>query len=66
MTFLVFLGESSLLEGVGVVSACPKVLKAFNADIFEVNPLIIIPAVPFPTYQVLTFARTKSTTKFEY
>ena len=42
MILLVFLGGSSLLEGVGVVSACPKVLKDFKNDVFEIDPLIVI------------------------
>jgi len=63
---LMFLGESSLLEGVGVVSTCPKVLNDFKADVFEVDPLIFITAVPFPTYQVLAFVSMRRGTKFEY
>jgi len=66
MTLLVFLGGSSLLEGVGIVSACPKVLNDFKTDVFEVDPLIVITSVPFPTYQVLAFASTRSGTEFEY
>jgi len=66
VTFLVFLGRSSLLEGVGIVSTCPKVLNDFKADVFEVDPFIVITSVPFPTYQVLAFASTRSGTKFEY
>ena len=52
MTLLVFLGGSSLLEGAGIVSACPKVLNDFKADIFEVDPFIVITSIPLPTYQV--------------
>jgi len=66
VTLLVFLGGSSLLAGVGVVPACPKVLYDFKTDVFEVDPLIVITSVPFPTYQVLAFASTRSGTKFEY
>jgi len=66
VTLLVFLGGSLLLEGVGIVSACPKVLNGFKADVFEVDPLIVVTSVPFPTYQVLAFAGTRSSTKFEY
>jgi len=62
----VFLGGSSLLEGVGVVSACPKVLHDLKTDVFEVDPFIVITSVPFPTYQALAFASTRSGTKFEY
>jgi len=47
---LVFLRGSSLLEVVGVVSACPKVLKDFKNDVFEVDPLIVITSIPFPKY----------------
>jgi len=61
----VFLRGSSFLEGVGVVSACPKVLHDFKADVFEVDPFIVITCVPFPTYQVLAFASTRSGTKFK-
>jgi len=50
MTLLVFLEGSSLLEGVGIVSTCPKVLNDFKADVFEVDPLIGITSVSFPTY----------------
>jgi len=66
VTLLVFLGGSSLLEGVGVVSACPKVLNDFKGDVFEVDPFIVITSIPFPTYKVLAFASTRSGTKFEY
>jgi len=66
MTLLMILGGSSLLEGVGVVSACPKVLNDFKANVFEVDPLIVITSVPFPKYQVLGFACTRSGRKFEY
>jgi len=66
VTLLVFLGGSSLLEGVGIISACPKVLNDFKADVYEVDTLIVITSIPFPTYQVLAFAGTRSGTKFEY
>jgi len=49
VTLLVFLAGSSLLEGVGIVSACPRVLNDFKADVFEVDPLIVITSVTFPT-----------------
>jgi len=62
---LVFLVGFSLLEGVGIVSTCPKVLNYFQTDIFEVDQLIVITSVPFPTYQVLALASTRSGTKFE-
>jgi len=55
-----------LLAGVGVVPACPKVLYNLKTDVFEVDLLIVITSVPFPTYQVLPFASTRSGTKFEY
>ena len=55
-----------MLEGVGVVSACPIVLNDFKPDVFEVDPLIVITSVTFPSYQVLAFAGTRSSTKFEY
>jgi len=60
-----FLGGSSFLEGVGIVSACTKVLNDFKADAFEVDPLIIITSITFPSYQVLAFAGTRRSTKFE-
>jgi len=66
VSLLVFLGGSSFLKGVGVVSACTKVLHDFKADVFEVDPLIVITSVPFPMYQVLALASTRSGTKFEY
>jgi len=66
VTLLVFLGRSSLLKGVGVVTACPKVLNDFKTDVFEVDPLIIITFITFPLYQVLAFAGTRSSTKLEY
>jgi len=43
----VFLGESSLLEGIGIVSAYPKVFNDFKTDIFEVDPFIVITSMPF-------------------
>ena len=66
MTLLVFLGGSSLLEGVGVVSLGPKILNDFKTDLFQAYPLIVIPSIPFLTYQVLAFAGTRRSTKFEY
>jgi len=63
---LMFLGRSSLLEAVGVVSTCPKILNDCKTDVFEVDPLIVITSVPFPTYQVLAFAGTRRSMKFEY
>jgi len=66
VTLLVFLGGSSLLEGVGIVSACSQVLNGFKGDVLEVDPLIVLTSVPFPTYQVLAFASARSSTKFEY
>jgi len=66
VTLLVFLGGSSLLEGVGVVSAYAIVLNDFKADVLEVDPFIVLTFVPFTTYQVLAVARTRSGTKFEY
>jgi len=66
MTLLVFLGGPSLFEGVGILSASPKVLNGFKADVFTVDPFIGITSVPFPTYQVLAFTSTRSGTKFEY
>jgi len=63
---LVFLGGSSLLEGIGMVSTCQKVLNNFKADVFKVDPLIVITFVTFPSYQLLAFASTRSSTKFEY
>jgi len=65
VTLLVFLGGSLLLEGVGVVSTCPKVFNDFKADVFEIDPFIVITSVSFPTYQLLAFASTRSGTKFE-
>jgi len=66
VTLLVFLGGSSLLEGVGIISACPKVLNDFKGDVFEVDPLIVITSGTFPSYQILALASTRSGTKFEY
>jgi len=66
LTLLVFLGGSSLLEGVGIVSTYPKVLNDFKTDVFEVDSFIVITSIPFPTYQVLAFASTRSGTKLEY
>jgi len=61
-----FPGGSLLLEGVGVASAYPKVLNDFKANIFKVDPLIVITSVTFPPYQVLAFASEGSSTKFEF
>ena len=47
MMLQVLLGGSSLLEGVGIVSACPIVLNNFKDDVFEVDLLIVISSVPF-------------------
>ena len=66
MTLLMFLGGSLLLDGIGIISACLKVLNDFKADIFEVDPLIVISSVTFPSHQVLAFAGTRSSAKFEY
>jgi len=62
VTLLVFLGGSSLLEGVGIVSACAKILSGFKTDVFEVDPLIVITSVRFPGHQVLAFAGMRSST----
>jgi len=66
VTLLVFLEGSSLLESVGVVSASPKVLNDFKADVFKVDPLIVITSITFPSHQVLAFAGTRRGKKFEY
>jgi len=68
VTLLVFLGGTSFLEGVGlgIVSACPNVSNDFKADVFELHPLIVITSEPIPKYQVLAFAGTRGSTKFEY
>ena len=66
MTILVFLRGSSLLEGVGIVSDCPKVLNDLKTDVFEVDPRIVSTSVRFLTYQVLIFASMRSGMKFEY
>jgi len=66
ITFLVFLGGSSLLECVVLISACPKPLNNLRADVFEFDPLIVITSVPFTTYQVLAFTGTRRSTKFVY
>ena len=50
MMLLVFFGGSSLLEGVGIVSPCPKVFNYFKADIFEVHPLTGITSINFLSY----------------
>ena len=55
-----------MFEGIGVVSACAKVLNDFKPDVFEVDLLIIINSVPFPTYQVLALSGIRRGTKFEY
>jgi len=55
-----------LLEGVGLVSAYLNVLNDYKADVFEVDPLIVITSVTFPSHQVLAFAGTRSSMKFEY
>jgi len=66
VTLLVFLGGSSLLTGVAIVSACPKVLNDFIADVLEVDPFIVITSATSPSYQVLAFTSTRGSTKFEY
>jgi len=66
VTLFVFLGGTSLLKGVGIVSACPKVWNDFKTDVFEVDPLIVITSIPFSMYTVLSFAGTRRSTKFEY
>jgi len=66
VTLLVFLGGSSLLEGDRIVSTCIKVFNDFKADVFEVDPFIVITSIPFQTYQVLAFTSTRSSKKFEY
>jgi len=66
VTLLVFLGGSSLLESVEVVYSCPKVTNDFKAYVYEVDPLIIITSVTFPSRQVLAFPSTRSSTKLEY
>jgi len=48
MTVLVFLGGSLLLTGVGIVSADPKVLNDFKADIFIFDSLIVATSILFP------------------
>ena len=50
MTLLVFLEGSLLLEDVGIVSTCLKVLNYFKTDISKVDLLIVITSVYFPTY----------------
>jgi len=61
-----FHGGSSLLGGVRIVSACPKVLNDFKADVFKVDSFIVIASIPFPTYQVLAFVVMERSTKFKY
>jgi len=55
-----------LLESVGIVSACPKIFYDFKPDVFEVDPLIVITSVTFPSYQVLAFAGMWGSTEFAY
>jgi len=55
-----------LFEGVGIVSACSKVLHDLKTDVLEVDLFIVITSIPFPTYQVMAFASTRSSTKFKY
>jgi len=55
-----------LLVGVGVISACPKVLNGFQTDVFEVNPLIVITSVALLSHQVLAFVSTMSSAKFKF
>ena len=66
MKLLMFLGGSSLLKGVGLVSTCPKVLNDFKADVFEIDPLIVITSITFSLYQVLAFSSLRRSSKFEY
>jgi len=61
-----FLIGSSLLEIVGIVSTCTKVLNYCKADVFKVYLLIFITSIPFPSYQVLAFASMGSGMKFEH
>jgi len=63
---LAFLSGSSLLEGIGIVSTCQKVLNDFQANVFKVDPLIVISSIPCPMYYVWAFAGTRGSTKFEY
>ena len=53
-------------EGVAIVSTCPKILHDFKTDVFEVDPLIVITSIPFPRYQVLTSASTRSSMEFKH
>jgi len=64
VTLLVFLGGSSFLEGVGIVSACPKILNDFKTAVFEVDPFIVMTSVISLSDQVLAFAVTSGSTKF--
>ena len=66
LTLLVFLGGSSFLKVVGVVSACAKVLYDCKTNHFEVDPLIEITSITFRSHQVLAFAGTRRGTEFEY
>jgi len=66
VTLLVFLAGSSLFEGIGIVSACPKILNDFKTDVFEIDPFSVITSITFPSNQVLAFAGTRSSTEFEY
>jgi len=63
---IVFVGAISLPEAIGIVSACQKILNDFKTDIFEVNVLIVIIFLSFPTSKVLAFGSTWRGTKFEY
>jgi len=63
---LMFLGESSLLVGVGIVSTCLKVLNDFKTNVFELNPHIVITPILFPAYLVLVLASMGSSMVFEY
>ena len=55
-----------MLEGVGIISACSKVLNDFWTDVFEVDPLIVITSITFVSNQVLAFASMRSSTEFEH
>ena len=66
MKLLVFLGGSLLLEGIGIVSACPTIWNDFNTYVFEVDQLIVITSLPFSLYHVLAFASMRSPTNIAY
>ena len=60
MTIIVFVGGFSLLEGVGIEFACTKAWNDFKTNVFEVNSLIVITSVHFPSHQVLAFSSTRA------